>query len=100
MLHDGAVKAAKDYITEKGKFTTFAVWVMRYEMSTELRNGWQLLCAAATGVICGGFMARAAFIGNLFVMLINFVIDIFVVLWNFIAVFVRNQIRRNLKNCV
>ncbi len=43
---------------------------------------------SATGVICGAFMVGAAFIGNLFVTLINFVIDIFAVLWNFIATFV------------
>lgn len=40
------------------------------------------------GIIVGALAAAAAFIGNLFVMLINFVIDIFVVLWNFIAAFV------------
>lgn len=42
---------------------------------------------SATGIICGVFMIAAAFIGNLFVTLINSVIDIFVELWNFIAVF-------------
>lgn len=42
---------------------------------------------SATGIICGAFMVGAAFIGNLFVALINFAIDIFVVLWNFIATF-------------
>lgn len=42
---------------------------------------------SATGIICGAFMMAAAFIGNLFIALINSVIDIFVVLWNFIAAF-------------
>lgn len=42
---------------------------------------------SATGIICGVFMVAAAFIGNLFVALINTVIDIFAVLWNFIAAF-------------
>lgn len=42
---------------------------------------------SATGVICGAFMVAAAFIGNLFVRLINSGIDNFVVLWNFIAAF-------------
>ena len=34
----GLVKAAGVYMPEKGKFSTFAVRVMQYEMSTELRN--------------------------------------------------------------
>lgn len=42
---------------------------------------------SATGIICGVFMMAAAFIGNLFITLINSVIDIFVALWNFIAAF-------------
>lgn len=42
---------------------------------------------SATGIICGAIAVGAAFIGNLFVALINFAIDIFVVLWNFIAAF-------------
>ncbi len=42
---------------------------------------------SATGIICGAFMAGAAFIGNLFVTLVNFAIDTFVALWNFIAAF-------------
>ena len=40
------------------------------------------------GIIVGALSVAAAFIGNLFVALINMVIDIFVVLWNFIAAFV------------
>ena len=40
------------------------------------------------GIIVGALAVAAAFIGNLFVALINMVIDIFVVLWNFIAAFV------------
>ena len=43
---------------------------------------------SATGIICGAFMMAAALIGNIFVALINNVIDVFVVLWNFIASFV------------
>lgn len=42
---------------------------------------------SATGIICGAFMVAAAAIGNVLVALVNFVIDIFVVLWNFIAAF-------------
>ncbi len=42
---------------------------------------------SATGIICGVFMVAAAFIGNLFIKLINSGIDTFVVLWNFIAAF-------------
>ncbi len=34
----GLVKAAGVYMPEKGEFSTFAVRVMRYEMSMELRN--------------------------------------------------------------
>lgn len=42
---------------------------------------------SATGNICGAFMLAVAVIGNVLVTLINFVIDIFAVLWNFIAAF-------------
>ena len=42
---------------------------------------------SATGIICGVFMVAAALIGNLFIASVNFAIDIFVVLWNFIAAF-------------
>lgn len=40
------------------------------------------------GIICGALAVAGAFIGNLFITLINFVIDMFVGLWNFIAAFV------------
>lgn len=40
------------------------------------------------GVITGIFSVLGAIIGNIFVSAINFVIDVFVVLWNFIASFV------------
>ena len=40
------------------------------------------------GIIMGALAVAAAFVGNLFVALINMVIDIFAVLWNFIAAFV------------
>lgn len=40
------------------------------------------------GIIVGSLAVAGAFIGNLFISLINMVIDIFVVLWNFIAAFV------------
>lgn len=40
---------------------------------------------SATGIICGIFAVAGAFIGNLFITLINAIIDVFVVLWNFIA---------------
>lgn len=42
---------------------------------------------SATGIICGAFMVAAAFIGNQIVAMINYAIDIFAVLWNFIAAF-------------
>lgn len=42
---------------------------------------------SATGIICGIFMVAAAFIGNLIVRMINFLIDTFVVFWNFIGMF-------------
>lgn len=42
---------------------------------------------SATGLICGSFTVAGAFIGNLIFTLINFLIDIFSVLWNFIAAF-------------
>lgn len=42
---------------------------------------------SATGIICGVFAVAGAFIGNLVVAVINFIIDIFCVLWNFIAMF-------------
>ena len=42
---------------------------------------------SATGLICGATAVAAAFIGNLFVALINFAIDLFATLWNFIAAF-------------
>lgn len=42
---------------------------------------------SATGIICGVLFTAGAFIGNLFVTLINTVVDIFVILWNFIASF-------------
>lgn len=43
---------------------------------------------SATGIIVGAFMMGLAFIGNLFVTFYNLVIDIFVEVWNFIAIFV------------
>lgn len=42
---------------------------------------------SATGIIAGVFMACLASIGNLFVTLINLIIDIIGVVWNFIATF-------------
>ncbi len=42
---------------------------------------------SATGIICGAIMVGVAFIGNLFVALVNHAIDYFAVLWNFIASF-------------
>lgn len=42
---------------------------------------------SATGIICGALTVAAAFIGNLFVALINSVIDYFVTCWNFIGSF-------------
>ncbi len=43
---------------------------------------------SATGIICGIFAVAGAFIGNLFIALINAIMDVFAVLWNFIAAFV------------
>lgn len=37
--------------------------------------------------VCGAFAVAGAFIGNLFVSLINFIIDDFAMLWNYIALF-------------
>lgn len=42
---------------------------------------------SSLGIIVGALAVAAAFIGNLFIVLINLLIDIFVVLWNFIAAF-------------
>lgn len=42
---------------------------------------------SAIGIITGALATAAAFIGNLFIMLVNACIDIFAVLWNFIAAF-------------
>jgi len=42
---------------------------------------------SATGIIVGALAVAAAFIGNLFVGLINMIIDIIAVVWNFIASF-------------
>lgn len=42
---------------------------------------------SATGLIVGAFMVAGAFIANQIIMLINFVIDCFVFLWNYIATF-------------
>lgn len=42
---------------------------------------------SATGIIVGVLAIGAAFIGNLFVTLINLIIDIIGVVWNFIAAF-------------
>lgn len=37
--------------------------------------------------VCGAFAVAGAFIGNLFISLINFIIDDFAALWNYIALF-------------
>lgn len=37
--------------------------------------------------VCGTFAVAAAFIGNLFISLVNFIIDDFALLWNYIALF-------------
>jgi tape measure domain-containing protein len=42
---------------------------------------------SATGIICGVFTVAAAFIGNVLITLLNFIIDAFALLWNFIAAF-------------
>lgn len=42
---------------------------------------------SATGTICGVFTVAAAFIGNVLITLLNFIIDAFALLWNFIAAF-------------
>lgn len=42
---------------------------------------------SATGIIVGVLAVAAAFVGNLFVALINMIIDIIAVVWNFIAAF-------------
>ena len=45
------------------------------------------IAESGIGVVCGLLAAAGAFIGNLLIKLINTIIDIFCVLWNFIAVF-------------
>mgnify|MGYP005888290117 CR=1 FL=1 len=45
------------------------------------------MAESGIGIICGALAVAGAFIGNLFITLINFIIDIVVVLWNFIAAF-------------
>ena len=42
---------------------------------------------SAIGIITGALAVAGAFVGNLFVTLINAVIDVFAALWNFIAAF-------------
>lgn len=42
---------------------------------------------SATGIIVGVLAVAAAFVGNLFVTLINLIIDLFAAVWNFIATF-------------
>ncbi len=42
---------------------------------------------SATGIICGAFAVAGAFIGNLIIGMINFVIGVFCLFWNFIAMF-------------
>ena len=43
---------------------------------------------SATGIIVGAFMMAVAFIGNLLISFYNLGIDVFIELWNFIAIFV------------
>ena len=42
---------------------------------------------SATGIIVGALAVAAAFIANIFISLVNFVIDAFTGVWNFIAIF-------------
>ena len=42
---------------------------------------------SAVEAVCGAFAVAGAFIGNLFISLINFIIEDFVTLWNFMALF-------------
>lgn len=42
---------------------------------------------SATGIVVGIIFSAGAFIGNLFVAVVNFAIDLFANLWNFIAAF-------------
>lgn len=44
--------------------------------------------SSATGIIVGAFMMAVAFIGNLLISFYNLGIDVFIELWNFIAIFV------------
>lgn len=50
-------------------------------------NKFEGKSVSATGIICGVLATGGAFIGNLFFSVINFVIDLFVNLWNFIGSF-------------
>ncbi len=42
---------------------------------------------SATGLICGTFMVLAATVGNIFIAVVNFAIDMFAALWNHTAAF-------------
>lgn len=42
---------------------------------------------SATGLVCGAIATAGAFIWNIFATVVNFVIDAFVGLWNFIGIF-------------
>lgn len=42
---------------------------------------------SAMGIVCGAIAVAGAFIGNIFVAMINFTMDVFAALWNYIAAF-------------
>lgn len=50
-------------------------------------NIWGSQTHSVLGTITGLFMVAVAFIGNLFIALINLGIDVFAILWNFIGAF-------------
>ena len=58
-----------------------------FYMAIAMINKFTGTSVSATGIICGLVMVAVASIGNMFVALINFGIDIFVMFWNFIAAF-------------
>lgn len=54
-------------------------------MAVAAYNKFTNSTVSGTGIICGILATAGAFIGNLFISMINFTIDAFVILWNFIA---------------
>lgn len=54
-------------------------------MAVAAYNKFTNSTVSGTGIICGILATAGAFVGNLFISMINFTIDAFAILWNFIA---------------